>query len=152
MLRAPHAATIAASLLFTAGSIGGCASFQRSQARAREHLLVTAGVSAQPAETQEARARLLALPRFEVVEQAAPDGAPQYVFPDPDNCCCLYVGDADQYARYKALEARVLRERSRDIETVLFGSSAMYADVSPDDPKLAPLPPPPRAGCPHGDS
>ena len=34
------------------------------------------------------------------------DGKSYYVFADPSNCKCLYVGSEDTYAKYKALVQR----------------------------------------------
>jgi hypothetical protein len=110
---------------------------------------VTAGFSAERATTPQGRARFATLPERQIVERRAPGGESTDLFSDPGNCCCVYVGDAEEYARYLALEEHVVRERKRDLDVVLFGDSSRYATVPPDPPVLVALPE--ARGCSRAD-
>jgi hypothetical protein len=88
--------------------VAGCATFQSSDTRATERMLAAAGFQPKAADTPEKLAHLRTLsPRNVVLRQG--DGAPYYVFADPDECRCLYVGSAAQYEEYRKLR------RQRDI-------------------------------------
>lgn len=135
--------------LCAAGLGGGCGAYRESEARAREQMLLTAGFSIERASTPEERARFAALPGRRLVEQPGPGGAPAYLFADPEGCCCVYVGNAEQHARNVEIAAHVERERKRDLDVALFGESSQFAQVPPDPPSLVALPE--SRGCPEAD-
>lgn len=88
--------------------LAGCATFQAEDTRATEQMLAAAGFQRKTADTPEKLAHVRTLaPRTIVVRQG--DGAPHYVFADPEGCGCLYVGTAQQYEEYRKLR------RQRDI-------------------------------------
>ena len=74
--------------------LGGCA-FALSNT---ESLLTQAGFRNLPADMPKRAEHLL-------IRRTA-DGKSYYVFADPTNCKCLYVGSEDAYAKYKTLVQR----------------------------------------------
>lgn len=68
-----------------------------------EGMLEKTGFKAHPANTPERQRQLLALPPYQIVAQAHPDGTMRYVFADAAVCDCLYVGDEGAYRRYSDL-------------------------------------------------
>ena len=81
--------------------IGGC-SFAVSNT---ESLLTQAGFRKLPADTPKRAEHLQTLAPQKLIRRPA-DGKSYYVFADPSNCKCLYVGSEDAYAKYKALVQR----------------------------------------------
>ena len=100
MLSVSRAGRLAGPLIFTASVIfaGGCASARPGP----DGLLTQAGFRAVPATTPPEVAHLRTLPAHRVVERTK-NGKPYYVYADPDQCTCLYLGDASAYAKYRAL-------------------------------------------------
>src|SRR5262249_35051699 len=88
--------TIAAMVLFTA-----CATIRGLLARDTEELLTAAGFKkklADPAHTK----LLDATPPYRLVSRTK-DGAGQYIYADPDNCRCVYLGGSKEYAEDRRL-------------------------------------------------
>src|SRR5262245_44868177 len=81
------AAVARATLFVACGLSSACGWYTRSEARAREQVLLTAGFATEPADTPAQRARLSSLPLERIVEQANPDGSTSYVLGDAANCC-----------------------------------------------------------------
>ena len=80
----------------------GCATVHKNQARGTEDLLVAAGFTKRVATTPEGQAKLNALQPLKMV-RGIRNGEVIYVYPDPYNCKCAYVGGEQQYAEYKRL-------------------------------------------------
>jgi hypothetical protein len=80
----------------------GCATIHKNQARNTEDLLIAAGFTQKIATTPEGQAKLNALTPLKLV-RATKDGKVIYVYPDPYNCKCAYVGGEREYAEYKRL-------------------------------------------------
>ena len=97
--------TIVAMVLLT-----GCATIRGLQARDTEELLTAAGFKKQPVDAADTKA-LDAGPPYKLVSRTK-DGTVQYTYADPDNCRCVYVGGAKEYAEYQ----RLAKERRRDDE------------------------------------
>lgn len=66
----------------------------------KEDSLAAAGFIQRPANTAERQAMLARLPAHEFVRRVRGDKV-NYVFADPTNCNCLYVGDQRAYGRYQ---------------------------------------------------
>ena len=80
----------------------GCATIRKDQTRNTEDLLIAAGFTQKVATTAEGQAKLNALQPLKMV-RAMKDGKVIYVYPDPYNCKCAYVGGEQEYAEYKRL-------------------------------------------------
>ena len=96
----------------TALALGGCAAIRRHEARDTGDLLVSAGFTTKPADTQERAQRLQAMPPLKLVSQSN-DGHVVYRYADPFSCHCLYVGDQQAYAEYEhlALQKQIADKR-----------------------------------------
>ena len=88
---------LAVSFLFT-----GCATLTKQEARSTEDLLIAAGFTLKVPSTPEGEAKIKALKPLKLV-RATKDGEVIYVYPDPFNCKCAYVGEEQQYAEYRRL-------------------------------------------------
>ena len=99
--------TIAAAIGLT-----GCATLQRAQAPDTEQVLAAAGFRIQLADP--AGQPIEATPPYRVVSRTR-DGAIEYVYADPTNCKCLYVGGAKEYAEYR----RLARERRMALDRAM---------------------------------
>jgi hypothetical protein len=107
-------------LLAGAPAIGGCPWVERAQAQAAIERLVAAGFTARPATSPEQQAELAALPAWQVAERRDASGRAFYAFADPEGCRCTYVGDTEQYARYRERTRDEIDERKRDLEAMAF--------------------------------
>ncbi|MGZ6219985.1 MAG: hypothetical protein ACXWMV_08305 [Syntrophales bacterium] len=83
----------------------GCATVRKNESRGTEDLLIAAGFTKKFATTTEGQAKLNALKPLKMV-RARKNGEVIYVYPDPYNCKCAYVGGEQQYAEYKRLAIR----------------------------------------------
>src|SRR5262245_15243015 len=108
MRRITRATTLA---LVAALVLSGCATLRHEQAVATEQLLAAAGFQMRAADTPERLAQLREMPPLKIVARTQ-DGEPRYTYADPENCHCLYVGGAKEYAAYRrlALEREVATE------------------------------------------
>ena len=107
---------VAATVVLT-----GCATTRNWQTRETEQWLAAAGFRTQPADTQQ----LDATPPYRLMSRET-SGAVKYVYADPTNCKCLYVGGPKEYSEYRRLEAqRELRLERRH--------GAEYGDGALDD-------------------
>jgi len=92
-------------LALVALGMAGCATFQASDTRATEKMLVAAGFQPKPADTPEKLAHLRSLTARTMITRQE-NGTPYYLFADPESCRCLYVGTAQQYQDYQTLRRR----------------------------------------------
>ena len=104
-------------MLVVSSLFSGCATVHKNEARGTEDLLITAGFTKKAATTPEGQAKLSALKPLKMV-RAKKDGEVIYVYPDPFNCKCAYVGGEQQYAEYKrlAMQQQIGVENSETIE------------------------------------
>ena len=87
-----------------ASAFAGCAAIQQSEAADAEQTLAEAGFRQIPGDTK---------PRIDALRSLKPrsitavnrDGQLWYVYPDPTNCACLYVGSPSNYSTYQRLAA-----------------------------------------------
>jgi len=86
-----------------AALVGACATIERSEASRTEDVLAAAGFRPVPADTKP---RIDALRSMEprTLSRLERGGETYFVYPDPTNCNCLYVGKEVNYQEYKRLE------------------------------------------------
>ncbi len=89
-------------MLVVSSILVGCATIRKDETRNTENLLIAAGFTQKVATTAEGQAKLSALTPLKLV-RATKDGKVIYVYPDPYNCKCAYVGGEKEYAEYKRL-------------------------------------------------
>jgi hypothetical protein len=89
----------------------GCATIQRHEITEQERLLTAAGFRIRPPDAPELQQDLRSMPRHRIVRQTR-DGGVVYVYADPDDCRCVYVGGDTEYAEYERL-IRMEREFAR---------------------------------------
>lgn len=73
-----------------------------------EQMLITAGFHMEPADTPEKEAQLKTFPPHTLLAQplqAGGSGTTGYVYADPDECHCVFVGDAKAYQTFARLAA-----------------------------------------------
>ena len=80
----------------------GCAAIQRDQATETERLLTSAGFQMWPTDTRERQDDLRSMPPHRLVKRTK-DGHIVYMYADPDDCHCLYVGGDNEYLEYERL-------------------------------------------------
>jgi hypothetical protein len=97
-----HATRAALLITGTALLLAGCAAQQIAD---QESLLAAAGFTAKPADTPAREASLRALPPGRLVLVTRNDRS-VWMFADPMNCHCLYVGGPTDYQRYAQLKVR----------------------------------------------
>jgi hypothetical protein len=88
--------------LLLAAMMCGCASFRQSEIRETEDLLAAAGFTMKRADSAEKTTEAGNLPphKFVVIHR---NGAPYYIYADPEVCQCIWVGDQQQYSRFQQL-------------------------------------------------
>ena len=89
-------------LLVVSSLFVGCATIRKDNTKNTENLLIAAGFTQKVATTTEGQAKLNALKPLKMV-RATREGEVIYVYPDPYNCKCAYVGGEREYAEYKRL-------------------------------------------------
>jgi hypothetical protein len=85
-------------LLLLAASCG--TTLLKKDAPRIEQSLLEAGFMMVPADTPEKVVKLQALPPYKLVKRRR-NGVSVYVYADPTNCQCVYVGDVEQYTIFK---------------------------------------------------
>jgi hypothetical protein len=89
---------------------GGCATIARYGVREDERMLAAAGFRIHRADSPELQKYLSSMPRHQLVSQTR-DGNVVYMYADPDNCQCVYVGGSGEYSEYERLRLRQLVPR-----------------------------------------
>ncbi len=90
-----------------------------------EDKLAAAGFEAKPADTPQRQAMLTRLPKEKFVQRVHGD-AIAYVYADPKNCNCLYVGSQQAYGAYRRQEqAQKIADEQQD-------AAETYADANWD--------------------
>jgi hypothetical protein len=101
---------------------GGCAAAGLAEVQDTEQMLAAAGFAAQPADTPTKQAQLAALAPHKLLTQQfqPPNGGVTvgYVYGDPDQCRCVYVGDQKAYQTFQqmAFQKRIADEQMRAAE------------------------------------
>ena len=83
-----------------------CAAIQRFEVRDTERMLAAAGFM-RLADTPELQEDLRSIPPYRIVSRTK-DRNVVYMYADPDNCHCVYVGGNKEYSEYE--RRRVERE------------------------------------------
>ncbi|MCF8031555.1 MAG: hypothetical protein K9K66_01825 [Desulfarculaceae bacterium] len=78
----------------------GCATAQKQHAQETGEVLITADFEIQNADTPAQKAHLNSLPQHKIFKIKR-QGKDWYVYADAKGCGCLYVGDYEDYQRYK---------------------------------------------------
>lgn len=91
----------------------GCATLQAAGTRSTGKMLAAAGFQLQVADTPERVAEVQSLPARQLVSRPQ-NGAVSYVFADPVDCRCLYVGGEREYREYQRLR---MKQQSADEES-----------------------------------
>jgi hypothetical protein len=99
----PEALLLAVPMLLGAA----CAAIQRFEVRDTERMLVAAGFHMRLADTPESQEDLRSIPPYRIVSRTK-DRNVVYMYADPDNCRCIYVGGNKEYSAYE--RRRVERE------------------------------------------
>jgi hypothetical protein len=103
----PTALPLAVPALFGAR----CATIKGYEVRESERMLAAASFHMRPPDTPEWQQDLRSMPRHRIVSRTK-DGNVVYMYADPGNCHCIYVGGDKEYAEYERL-IRVEREFAR---------------------------------------
>ena len=82
--------------------VQGCSTVRKQTAQSTEDRLIAAGFVRKVATTPEGEAKLKALKPLRMAK-GTKDGQVIYVYPDPTNCQCAYVGGEQQYAEFRRL-------------------------------------------------
>jgi hypothetical protein len=122
-------------------ALSACAAIHRQEASDSEVLLRQAGFQARVADSSEREQDLAKLPARRIVERDE-KGVPAYVFADPDNCRCLYVGGEKEYAALQDLRQQRLDEHAELVRRSSFesGVSDLWSPWEPEGLQLRSLP------------
>ncbi len=88
------------AMMTLTSALAGCALATQNT----ETLLSQAGFRKLPADTPKRAEHLQTLAPHKIIRRTT-DGKSYYVYADPSNCKCLYVGNESAYAAYKGLAA-----------------------------------------------
>ncbi len=99
------------ALVLSVVAVAGCAA-ERQNVAGREGMLAAAGFTVRPADTAARQAELRTLPPHRFVTQAG-NGKTVYLYPDPTQCGCLYIGSEPAYQQYQrmAVQAELADEQ-----------------------------------------
>jgi hypothetical protein len=92
----PEALLLAVAMLLGAA----CAAIQRFEVKDTERMLVAAGFQMRLADTPEPQEDLRSIPPYRIVSRTK-DHNVVYMYADPDNCHCVYVGGNTEYSEYE---------------------------------------------------
>ena len=96
-------ANIAGVIITSVVLLSGCTTIRRLQASYTEDLLAAAGFRMERVDTADVTPGNAMSP-YRLVRRIK-DGAVQYIYADPSNCRCVYVGGSKEYAEYRRLAA-----------------------------------------------
>ncbi len=80
-------------------AIAGCATPQEQVAE-QEGLIAAAGFTVLPANTPERQSELAMLPPHRFIMRTKASGEVEYVYADPLNCNCLYIGTQANFGEF----------------------------------------------------
>jgi len=113
-------ASMATGLVFVAVGLASCVT--ESGIQNKENDLAAAGFVAKPANTSPRQAMLKRLPANKFLMRTKGDNV-SYVYADPVNCNCIYVGNQKAYSQY-----RQSRQQERIANKQLLAAQT-YADA-----------------------
>ncbi|CAI8854698.1 MULTISPECIES: hypothetical protein [Methylococcus] len=102
-----------------AAGLAACASLEE-KVQDTEQLLAAAGFKINYAQTAEQQANVKGMTQYKLVAHPKGDKV-MYIYADANICQCIYVGDADAYARFQklAVEKEIADEQRQAAETNL---------------------------------
>ena len=114
-------------------ALSACAAIHRQEAADSEVLLKQAGFQARAADSPERQQDLVKMPLRQIVERDQ-KGTPEYIFADPDNCHCLYVGGQKEYAKLQALRQQRIDDHNQLAKRSSFegGISELWGPWKPE--------------------
>ena len=86
----------------------------------KEDLLSAAGFTVKPANTSAREAELRKLPPNEFVTKVKGDRV-EYVYADPVQCNCLYIGDQHAYGRFRRMMFQKRLATRREMSAMMYG-------------------------------
>jgi len=86
-----------------AAALDGCALTPQQKALKLEPTLSAAGFKMLPADTPKRQEVLASVPPYQL-RYFIHNGKPRYLYADPDNCNCIYVGNQLAYQHYEQLK------------------------------------------------
>ena len=92
----PKALLVAVPMLLATA----CAAIQRFEVKDTERMLVAAGFHMRIADTPESQEDLRSITPHRIVSRTK-DGNVVYMYADPDDCHCVYVGGSKEYSEYE---------------------------------------------------
>ena len=98
-------------------ALAGCAMNRNQKAVEMERLLTASGFKVRLADNESKLAQIEELPQRKLVAQNW-GGKVRYVYADPSNCKCAYVGDEAAYKRFQdlAVQRQIAEEDRRAAE------------------------------------
>jgi hypothetical protein len=127
----------AAFLAVTSIAAAGCALTPQQRALKVEPLLSAAGFKMLPADTPKRQSVLASVPPYQL-RYFVHQGKPRYIYADPQNCNCLYVGNQVAYSHYEQLklEEQMTNEQAQAAEMNQDAAMQEEVDLSawPYDP------------------
>lgn len=105
---------------------GGCAYFQRQEAKKTEPILSAAGFQMKLADTPEQLDRIKAMPQRQL-RPLKRGGKLYFAYADAQGCRCVYLGDQAAYRRYQDL-AFQQQMAAEDRETAVVDEDAAIID------------------------
>ena len=98
-------------------ALAGCAMNRNQKAVEMEQLLAASGFKMRLADTESKLSQLKELPQRKLVAQNW-GGKVRYVYADPSDCKCAYVGDEAAYKRFQdlAVQRQIAEEDRRAAE------------------------------------
>jgi len=95
--------------------LGSCGTTMvKKEAPVMEQNLTWAGFVKVPADSAEKLEKLLTLPPYKLVKRKV-NGQVAYIYTDPTNCKCAYLGNAEQYAAFQQLMGSMNEEGANDL-------------------------------------
>ena len=82
-------------------AVTGCVTTSQSTVASKEDMMIASGFKFVPANTPQRQAAFAQLPPHKFTRQTRGNKM-VYVYADPTICVCLYVGNPNNYAAYKA--------------------------------------------------
>lgn len=116
-----------------AASLGACAAIRKEEIHQKENRLIAAGFRMIVADTPERARQLSTMPANKLVARPLNDGSGKvfYVYADPKQCQCLYIGGPAQYAKLQQIKIQQ-EEASANIDAAMAEESAAM-DMEDDD-------------------
>lgn len=127
--------TLLATILVLA--LAGCAvvkTVQKNEAADKEQLLAAAGFKVKLADTPQKMTHLQTLPQRKMFTKER-QGKVYYLYADPLNCKCLYVGDQAAYQRFQQMqEERQIAAQERMAAEMNYEANFDWGMYGPWDP------------------